>query len=62
MSSSAPERAWEQGWDGHDQAQFLRFAHLPLPQKLEWLEQAQEIANHLSASHTENPTQPREKR
>lgn len=48
MSSSTSEKSWEQGWDGHDQAQFLRFARLPLPQKLEWLEQAQTIAEHLA--------------
>ncbi|OYV97411.1 MAG: hypothetical protein B7X11_06450, partial [Acidobacteria bacterium 37-65-4] len=46
----SPERSWEAGWDGHDQAQLRRFARLPLSQKLEWLEQAQEVSDHLSAS------------
>jgi hypothetical protein len=49
-NSTHLEGAWESGWDGHELAQLLRFARLPLTQKLEWLEQAQELSNHLSPS------------
>jgi hypothetical protein len=42
-----PMLEWEQGWDGHRDAQARRFARLPLPDKVRWLEEAQRIANHL---------------
>jgi hypothetical protein len=53
------ERSWDSGWDSHDHAQLLRFARLPLSQKLEWLEQAQELSNHLSASRNPRVSPPR---
>lgn len=48
--SASLEQSWEPGWSGHNQAQLLRFARLPLSQKLEWLEQAQELSNNISIS------------
>jgi hypothetical protein len=49
MTDSNPlnERIWEQGWEGHELAQKRRMAALTLAQKLEWLEEAQRIVEHL---------------
>ena len=44
-----PERKWEVGWDGHERAQLLRMANLPLSQKLLWLEEAEELAAYLQS-------------
>ncbi len=41
------ERSWEDGWDGHERAQRERLAELPLPDKLDWLEQAHALVRHL---------------
>jgi hypothetical protein len=43
------ERVWENGWEGHEQAQRLRMAKLPFWIKLEWLEEAHRIVRHLEA-------------
>ena len=40
-------RAWEAGWDGHASAQRARLARLTLPEKLQWLEEAQQVISHL---------------
>ena len=45
-------RSWERGWDGHAEAQRSRLARLTLPEKLQWLEQAQQVINHL---HGQSP-------
>ncbi|MBI5201237.1 MAG: hypothetical protein HY925_06595 [Elusimicrobia bacterium] len=44
------DRVWESGYDGHERAQRLRLARLPLAEKLAWLEEAQRIAARLQAS------------
>lgn len=44
------ERLWEAGWDGHSEAQQRRLAALPLAEKLRWLEEAQQLAEHLQRS------------
>ena len=44
------ERLWEQGWEGHDQAQRRRMASLTLAQKLEWLEEAQRLVEQLNSA------------
>lgn len=38
---------WDAGWDGHEQAQLERFARLTLAEKLEWLEEAQQLVQQL---------------
>ncbi len=48
LGKAMSETLWEKGWDGHEQAQLLRFARLPLAEKLEWLEQAQRLAQQLN--------------
>jgi hypothetical protein len=51
--SAAPdERVWEQGWEGHELAQRQRMARLTFAQKLEWLEEAQRVAEALAKSHS----------
>lgn len=40
MNRPRDERMWEQGWDGHADAQLRRLSLLTLAQKLDWLEQA----------------------
>ena len=48
MNSKLPEEhGWERGWDGHERAQRRRLAKLPLIAKLEWLEEAQRVIEHL---------------
>jgi hypothetical protein len=42
------EHLWERGWDGHSFAQRRRLARLTLREKIEWLEQAQRVVDHLS--------------
>ena len=37
------ERLWERGWEGHEKAQRLRLSRIPFREKLEWLEETQEI-------------------
>jgi hypothetical protein len=48
--SDIVERVWERGWDGHQHAQARRLARLPLSQKLQWLEEAQELVHQLTRS------------
>ena len=51
------EQTWERGWDGHAMEQLRRLARLPLPDKIAWLEQAQRVAQHLTAQKTARPLQ-----
>ncbi len=44
---SREEGEWEAGWEGHESAQRRRLARLSLAEKLEWLEAAQRIVEHL---------------
>ena len=60
------DEIWERGWDGHDREQLIRLARLPLPQKLQWLEEAHRLVRPLngdapsarSADGTSNPQSP----
>jgi hypothetical protein len=54
------ERIWEEGWNGHEQAQRRRLASLTLAQKLQWLEDMQRIVDHLHRSRAarDTPLQP----
>jgi hypothetical protein len=45
-----PDREWERGWEGHLRAQRRRLAQLPLAEKLQWLEDAQELLAHMRRS------------
>ncbi len=54
MNDPASEQVWESGWGGHERAQRLRLARLTLDQKLDWLEEAQQIAGRLSAARGTN--------
>jgi hypothetical protein len=49
------EQKWERGWDGHALEQLRRLARLPLREKIAWLEQAQRVAQHLTAQQTARP-------
>ncbi len=40
MSDPRRERIWEEGWQGHADAQARRMAALSLAEKLDWLEEA----------------------
>jgi hypothetical protein len=53
-----PEGKWEVGWDGHERAQLLRMANLPLSQKLLWLEEAQEVVAHLQSQRKRLTSKP----
>lgn len=41
------ERVWERGYEGHELAQLRRLAKLSLREKIQWLEEAQEMVLHL---------------
>ena len=41
---------WDHGWEEHRRRQMQRFASLPFAAKLQWLEEAEEIAMNLAAS------------
>lgn len=43
------EGTWDIGWEGHDLAQLLRMANLPLRDKLKWLEEAQILVEHFKS-------------
>lgn len=55
MQEPEAERVWETGWDGHKQAQRLRFARLSLDEKLDWLEDAHQLV-----LQAQRPAAPRE--
>jgi hypothetical protein len=40
---TSDQQVWEHGWDGHEREQRRRLASLPLPEKLQWLEEADEL-------------------
>ena len=44
---SSSGQDWERGWDGHLSEQRRRPAKLSLAEKLQWLEEAQRIADYL---------------
>ena len=46
---------WECGWEGHRSAQLRRMAGLPLSEKLQWLEEAQRLAEQIQASRRLGP-------
>ena len=46
------DRQWERGWDGHLVAQLRRMARLPFAEKLEWLEEAQRLAEYILNQRT----------
>ena len=53
MSGADTDKAWEQGWRGHEEQQLGRLAALPLVDKLKWLEEAHRVARHLRGNRTE---------
>lgn len=52
------EGVWEVGWEGHERAQRRRLGALPLAEKIRWLEEAQEIAEHLQRSRKDPKSNP----
>ena len=50
MSSDHGRTEWEQGWAGHERQQLERLSRMPLPEKLQWLEEAHHLVLHLSAA------------
>lgn len=50
MSSDHGRTAWEQGWGGHESQQLERLSKMPLPEKLQWLEDAHHLVLHLSGA------------
>lgn len=53
---------WDRGWDEHKRQQLKRQAKLTLAQKLQWLEEMQELASKLAEgsriASKEKPTPP----
>lgn len=49
------EIEWPVGWEGHERDQLGRTARLPLWSKLEWLEEAQALAEHLQRRRLGGP-------
>ena len=56
------EQKWEEGYEGHTVEQQRRLARLPLWEKIDWLETAQRVAQHLGrrrkTGNTELPPDP----
>ena len=49
---------WQEvGWDTHRKAQLKRWAAIPLAQKLEWLEAAQQMSLQLKRAREAGPSQ-----
>ena len=54
-----PGDPWQYAtWEGAKRAQLLAGAQLTLREKLEWLEQAAELAERLARKDTPTPTRP----
>jgi hypothetical protein len=51
-SNPDPVYQWEHGWDEHERMQLQRLAHLPLADKLIWLEQAHRVVIQLKAARS----------
>jgi hypothetical protein len=45
----ADDREWEEGWEGHADAQARRMAALSLAEKLDWLEDAHALVLHMQS-------------
>ena len=45
--TTARDRGWDRGYDGHADAQRRRIAALPLWLKIEWLEEMQRLMTHM---------------
>ena len=43
------DEAWDRGWDEHKTRQLRRLSELSFAGKLDWLEEAQELAEQLTA-------------
>lgn len=43
------EQGWDRGWDEHKARQLRRMAELSFADKLDWLEEAQKLGEHLIA-------------
>lgn len=55
VSKGDPDTPLPAGWDGHERAQLRRLATLPLAEKLQWLEEADELVRHLRRGHASRP-------
>jgi hypothetical protein len=54
------DQGWDRGFDDHQLRQLVRFARLPFGKKLEWLENARDLADWLqqAARAARKPTDP----
>ena len=52
----AGDRLWDRGWDEHKIRQLRRLAKLSFAEKLEWLEEAQELGERLIAQANRRKT------
>jgi hypothetical protein len=62
MSSDREGTEWEQGWGGHESHQLERLSRMPLPEKLQWLEEAHHLILHLSGAPAPAPRAPDDRR
>lgn len=49
-SVQQPDEAWPRGWEEHERFQQKRLAELPFAEKLQWLEDAQELVEAILAA------------
>jgi hypothetical protein len=52
------DHLWERGWEGHAEAQRRRVAEWPMSVKLQWLEDAQRLAQQFRRARGEEPKKP----
>ena len=52
MTAPGEHREWEQGWQGHADAQARRMAALSLAEKLDWLEDAHALVIHMQSQQS----------
>ena len=52
------DHLWERGWEGHAEAQRRRVAEWPMWLKLQWLEDAQRLAQQFRGARGEESTEP----
>lgn len=56
MDEADNDASWPKGWEGHRKAQLEYWASLPLHVKVAWLEEAQQMVEHLERTRKAQQT------
>lgn len=56
LKSVQGDEGWDRGWEAHERRQQRRLSKLSLPEKVQWLEEIQEMVDHLHKRKSPRPT------